>query len=191
MNYEAWRATFQSSEQAARSAYGDAEDYRIAEQHQIGLRQKVEKELDRHKRMFAEACATLGEIQTALGNGVAGIESVLVREVVDERNSLAAYQAELIRELTACQSVLHNLAHDGQVTPAYANEAKAVLKRAPKASLKALCAEQQQQGCLRVSEELRNGHIDWKKFGDHPREQAANVAILVGNQIIREDGGDS
>lgn len=59
----------------------------------------------------------------------------------------------------------------------------------PAESLKALCVDQQQQGCLRVSEELRNGPIDWNKFGDHPREQAANVAILVGNQIRRDAGG--
>lgn len=191
MNYEAWRATFQNSEQAALSAYEDLEAYSIAEQHQIGLRKKVEEDLDRHKRMFAAACGTLGEIQQLLGNQIVGIEPALVKELVDDRDALAAYQAELIRELTACQSVLHNLAHDGQVTTAYADEAKAVLKRSPKTSLELLCVDQQQKSCLRVSEELRSGPIDWRKFGDTPREQAANVAILVGNQIRREAGGDS
>jgi len=53
----------------------------------------------------------------------------------EERDQLIAYQSELVRELTSCQSVLHMLAHAGEVTPAYADDAKAVLKRKSEHSL--------------------------------------------------------
>lgn len=56
-------------------------------------------------------------------------------EILQERDQLIAYQAELVRELTSCQSVLHMLAHAGEVTPAYADDAKAVLKRKSEHSL--------------------------------------------------------
>ncbi len=199
MNYEAWRITYQSSEQAAKAAYEEAQ---------------------RYERLFAMAISSVVELAEAAGvrkedqlmggttQALAAIEKLKARRdkwkaraleaerqngemesAEEERDVLAAYQAELIRELTACQAVLHSLAHDREVTPAYADDAKTVLKRAPKESLKVLCVNQQQQGCLRAAEELRNGPIDWNKFGDTPREQAANVAILVGNQIRKEAGG--
>lgn len=199
MNYEAWRISFQDSEQAAKSAFKQAQLY---------------------KRMFTMAIDSIVELTEAVGirkedqtmggtvQALVAIEKLKARRdnwkaralkaewqnremesAEEERDTLAAFQADLIRELTACQAVLHSLAHVGEVTPAYADDAKAVLKRAPKESLKALCVNQQQQGCLRVAEELRNGPIDWNKFGDTPREQAANVAIVVGNQIRRESGG--
>lgn len=55
--------------------------------------------------------------------------------VAQERDSLAAHQVDLVRELTSCQLVLHQLARGGEVTPEYADGAKAVLKRTKKASL--------------------------------------------------------
>lgn len=64
-----------------------------------------------------------------------------VKKLQDEVDSLKAYQADLIRELTSCQSVLFMLSRDGEVTPAYANDAKSVLERKPEASLSARDAE--------------------------------------------------
>ncbi|MDT8895678.1 hypothetical protein RSO41_13555 [Halomonas sp. I1] len=52
-----------------------------------------------------------------------------------ERDALAAHQADLVRELTSCQAVLHSLAHSGEVTSAYADDAKAVLTRTKDISL--------------------------------------------------------
>lgn len=105
MSYEAWRATFQSSEQAARSAYKDAEAYRAAEEYQISLRQKIDSDLDRHKRWFTAACERLGEIQSALGNSVVGIEPVLIREMIDERDALAAHVDRLRKAMTIATEI--------------------------------------------------------------------------------------
>jgi hypothetical protein len=46
-----------------------------------------------------------------------------------ERDALAADRADLIKELVACQNVLHQLAHAGECTPEYANDARDVLQR--------------------------------------------------------------
>jgi hypothetical protein len=46
-----------------------------------------------------------------------------------ERDALAADRADLIKELVPCQNVLHQLAHLGQCTPQYANDARDVLQR--------------------------------------------------------------
>ncbi len=43
-----------------------------------------------------------------------------------------------------------------------------------------------QEACRRVTGVLRNGIFDWDKLGGDPREQAANIATLVGNDIARE-----
>lgn len=124
MNYEAWRATFQSSEQAAKAAFADTE-----REHQMLLNTLARcNELDANLQRIIEAATAEGP---------------------------------------------------GPLT-------QAAIEEMPTESLKALCIDQQQQGCLRASEELRNGPIDWNKFGDDPKEQAANVAILVSNQIGRE-----
>jgi hypothetical protein len=45
------------------------------------------EDLARYKRMFAAACETLGEIQQALGNEIVGIEPVLVKELVEDRDA--------------------------------------------------------------------------------------------------------
>lgn len=52
------------------------------------------EDLARHKRMFVAACETLGEIQQALGNCIVGIEPALVKELVQERDALAAQLQE-------------------------------------------------------------------------------------------------
>ncbi|MCF2911747.1 hypothetical protein [Halomonas sp. Cn5-12] len=218
MSYEAWRISFQDSEQAAKAAFEEAQRYKrmftmsidsiVELTEAAGIRkedqtmggtvqalaaiEKLKKRRDKWKARALEAEQFNREmVAKAASNYLGGYRELGRRTAAaeEERDALAAYQADLIRELTACQAVLHTLAHDGEVTPAYADDAKTVLKRAPKESLKTLCADQQQQGCLRVAEELRNGTIDWNKFGDTPREQAANVVILVGNQIRREAGG--
>jgi len=54
-----------------------------------------------------------------------------IEKLKAERDALAAQVEALRRELQACQNVLHMLAHDGQVTPAYANDAKKVLAATP------------------------------------------------------------
>lgn len=46
-----------------------------------------------------------------------------------DRDALAADRADLIKELVACQNVLHQLAHAGECTPEYANDARDVLQR--------------------------------------------------------------
>mgnify|MGYP005830862869 CR=1 FL=1 len=58
------------------------------------------EELARHKRLFAATCQQLGSIQQALGSTVVGIEPAMVRELVEERDALAAHleQLEIIRK---------------------------------------------------------------------------------------------
>lgn len=52
-----------------------------------------------------------------------------------QNKELRAYQIELTRELQSCQNILYSLAYHGEVTPAYANDAKKVLDRKPQESL--------------------------------------------------------
>lgn len=70
-----------------------------------------------------------------------------------ERDTLAAYQESAVRELTACQAVLHSLAHDGQVTAEYAIDAKAVLKRAPRVNLACRYAEKKAEALEEAAKE--------------------------------------
>lgn len=149
MDYEKWRITFQSSEQAAKAAF---------------------EESQRWERLFASVIMALVGVGKAAGvrgedqlNG--NLEILIAIEKLKERRE--KWKARALK----------------------AEAIQIAIDEMPAESLKALCVDQQQQGCLRVSEELRNGPIDWNKFGDHPREQAANVAILVGNQIRRDAGG--
>ncbi|GAB0151792.1 hypothetical protein [Marinobacterium sp. BA1] len=81
--------------------------------------------------------AEVERLRTANIDSVAVCEQALQAkaEAEQERDQLIAYQAELVRELTSCQSVLHMLAHAGEVTPVYADDAKAVLKRKSEHSL--------------------------------------------------------
>lgn len=48
-----------------------------------------------------------------------------------ERDALAVYIEAMRRDLQACQNVLFSLAHSGEVTPAYAADAKKVLQSTP------------------------------------------------------------
>ncbi|WFF40424.1 hypothetical protein EVC62_02305 [Salinicola endophyticus] len=52
-----------------------------------------------------------------------------------ERDALAAWAEEAHRELSACQSVTHQLAHHGEMCWDYSRDAKAVLNRKPEISL--------------------------------------------------------
>lgn len=89
-------------------------------------------------------CEHLEEVLDALDEAEGGLRAVranrnrLVGKLLgrkQERDALAAHQADLVRELSACQSVLFSLAHDGKVTPEYASDAKSVLKRTEAVSL--------------------------------------------------------
>ncbi|OBX35628.1 hypothetical protein A8U91_04702 [Halomonas elongata] len=90
-----------------------------------------------------------------------------------ERDKLAAHQADLVRELSCCQGVLHSLAHSGQVTPEYAVEAKAVLKRTKGASLARREANVAEKALRRAHEELSE-RKEWA---------AAHHLLLVASDI--------
>jgi len=57
------------------------------------------------------------------------------KRVEEQEEALAAHQDDLVRELSACQGVLHHLARSGEVTKQYADDAKTVLDRTEEASL--------------------------------------------------------
>ncbi|QFT84923.1 hypothetical protein FIU88_08040 [Halomonas sp. THAF12] len=70
------------------------------------------------------------------------------------------------------------------------NEKRELLDRLAKfeTPIMTLRAEWQQEACARVADALRNGIFDWDKMGGDPKEQAANIATIVGNDIRREAG---
>lgn len=71
--------------------------------------EQVKEDRDSYKRMFAAACETIGAVQEALGSEVVGIEPVLVQNLVDERDALAAHLEELgylIVDAKRCAAVL-------------------------------------------------------------------------------------
>ncbi|WP_193090824.1 Mce/MlaD family protein [Halomonas colorata] len=68
----------------------------------------VVEDLNRHKRMFAAACETLGEIQQVLGNEIVGCEPVLVKELVEERDALAAHVEALSSNAVALANACEN-----------------------------------------------------------------------------------
>lgn len=86
-------------------------------------RETATKQRDMHPDYMSASCQ---DVMAAVDREMA------LRE---ERDQLKVYQAELVRELTSCQSVLFMLARSGEVTPAYADDAKAVLDRKPEQSL--------------------------------------------------------
>jgi hypothetical protein len=62
----------------------------------------------------------------------AGVEPATLLALLagyEESGALAADRTDLIQELVPCQNVLHQLAHAGQCTPEYANDARVVLQR--------------------------------------------------------------
>lgn len=108
-----------------------------------------------------------------------------VREAKAERNALVAHQADLVRELSACQGVLHSLANSGEVTQQYANEAKAVLKRTKEASLARRDAEMLGEFALRLDREgdamLSTRSIEQQGLG----RKRKYAAIVVANESTR------
>lgn len=78
-------------EQRIAELEAQVEQHKAAEEMQIKLREKLDEELGRHKRMFAAACESLGEIQKALGNEIVGIEPQMAQELIEERDALAAF----------------------------------------------------------------------------------------------------
>jgi len=55
--------------------------------------------------------------------------------VIEQRDALAAWKHEAMRELTALQQVTHGLAHGGDMCWDYSRDAKAVMDREPVTSL--------------------------------------------------------
>lgn len=82
-----------------------------------------------------------------------------LRAAETHEQALAAYQADLVRELSCCQRILHSLAHSGQVTPEYADEAKAVLKRTKEASRARRDAEVRGKALREVAAHIYNGEF--------------------------------
>jgi hypothetical protein len=172
MNYEAWRISFQDSEQAAKAAFEESQRYKrmfdmainsvvelaeaagIPKENQLTggnfqALNAIEKLKERREKWKARALKAEKDRDAYL---IAEQRQIALRQKVEaERDVLAAYQTDLIRELTACQSVLHMLAHDRQVTPAYANDAKAVLRRAPEACLAKRDALSQSEGLKKAA----------------------------------------
>lgn len=68
-----------------------------------------------------------------------------------EIEKLSAYQADLVRELQACQNVLHMLAHHGEVTWAYSEDANKVLDKSPQTSLAEVRARQAYSSFLKAA----------------------------------------
>lgn len=68
----------------------------------------VIEDLGRHKRMFVAACESLGEIQKTLGNEIVGIEPQLVKEIVEERDALAAHVERLQEALRESLLLVEN-----------------------------------------------------------------------------------
>ncbi|MAX33716.1 MAG: hypothetical protein CME72_11710 [Halomonadaceae bacterium] len=64
----------------------------------------------------------------------------------DGEQALAAHVEAQATELSACQSVLYQLARDGEVTPQYADDAKRVLAQKPPTSLAQRDTEKVRQG---------------------------------------------
>lgn len=130
MTYEAWRASFQDSEQAARAAYEAATKH------------------------------------------------------ATERDAIAAWAKEAHRELSACQSVTHQLAHHGEMCWDYSRDAKAVLDRRPEISLALRDACMQAKGARLVAEKAWE-RTQWETLGITPQEQAGNLSTIVANELSR------
>lgn len=219
MNYEAWRISFQDSEQAAKAAFkesqrwerlfasvimalvgvGEAAGVRGEDQLNGNLEiliaiEKLKERREKWKSRALEAEQWNREITAkAVGNGLEDFRQLDRRTaaIEEERDALA-------RQVTSLQEDVSSLLRlVGKIRVAAGDPNGKLMQpeliahiAEMRNSFKKFCVDQQQKGCLRVSEELRNGPIDWNKFGDNHREQAANVAILVGNQIRREAGGE-
>lgn len=219
MNYNAWRVTFQSSEQAAQAAFEDAKRWErmfsMAINDIIELTEAagVRKE-DQRMGGTGEALLAIAKLQARREkwkNRALAAEQ-LNREMtakavdscmedfrkLDRKNAaIEEERDELVSQVTGLREDVASLLRLVAKIRAAAGDPNGRLMQPEliahiaemRKSLQEFCIDQQQKGCLRVSEELRSGPIDWNKFGDDTREQAANVAILVGNQIRREAGG--
>lgn len=107
-------------------------------------------------------------------------------KVVKERDALAAHVEALRRELQACQNVLHMLAHDGQVTPAYANDAKKVLAATPAQCLAQVRADAVSSLSLDCYDagylnDFRGGNVGW--WQDYIRSELASAHDFYQSQV--------
>lgn len=132
MDYTTWRITYQSAEQAARAAYKSAQQHLLLVENLRYAGNRVIRGGE-GAHVWDLALQNLPE-ESPLRARIEELEEE-ASQATAEREALLAHQAALVRELTACQSILHQLAHAGEVTPQYADDAKVVLKRTKEASL--------------------------------------------------------
>lgn len=135
-----------------------------------GLRQKLLTGRDMYEGVV-ERCQD-AEIQTSQ-------VAMRLHHYREESAALAAHQAELVRELTSCQAVLHSLAHSGEVTSEYADEAKAVLKRTKEVSL-----AHRDAGLLdRMARALNDDHFEYQAIAP---DAAANWLHDEADRLRRQ-----
>lgn len=92
-------------------------------------RAELQAERDQLAADYAEIQADRDKLQTELFN------------TRKERDALVVYIEKMRFELSACQSVLFQLARAGEVTPAYADDAKKILQSTPVQCLAKLRAD--------------------------------------------------
>lgn len=124
-----------------------------------GQLEESERKSEMHNLAFITLCRAFEELEQKLGmntGGGMGPGPALnaVDAVIRNRTELAAHLERMRTELTACQSVLHQLARDGEVTPSYADDAKIVLKETPAASLAALKAKHWREAWAWIDQEF-------------------------------------
>lgn len=112
----------------------------------ITLVEQLTTERDALEIEISTAIGTCAYMDPPDGGNVSLPEQV--RRMRADRDALSATVEALRRELQACQNVLHSLAHDGQVTPAYANDAKKVLAATPQQHLAEIKAQAGRDGYL-------------------------------------------
>ena len=148
------------------------------------------KELER-----ANARVAALEDDIAIFKAAEEMQIALREKMERQRDELATDRADLIKELTACQNMLHGLAHSGGCSPDYPNDAKKVLERvtgghAPDfedsgpngKSLSRRDTLKQAEGAAMVAESAwSRKNLD--AFGSTPQECAANLATLIGNDL--------
>ncbi|MFI8748888.1 hypothetical protein ACIGG6_02615 [Vreelandella lionensis] len=140
------------------------------------------EDLARHKRMFAAACETLGEIQQALGNSVVGIEPELVKELVEERDVLAAYAEEFCSAAYQASEVMDDLNRDQCEARHRLEHFRYNMPDAAKKIAARRDLLQQSQGAHKVAHAVLHTNLLRAQNLDK-QEYAAGVATLIGNQL--------
>lgn len=131
-------------------------------------------ELARHKRLFAATCQQLCSIQQALGSTVVGIEPALVRELVEERDALAAHVERIISEWNS---------GDDQFSDEWIDRMGDIVEDAPETSLARRDALKQAEGAEIMRDEL----LKATKAIFHPH--VAGVCSVVTERLNRSVEG--